>query len=278
MRKQWDSVKVFLFRHKRVIIISFLSIVALAAIGLTGSWFYYDVYRPHHLTKIKQKGIDNPKEAIDIAEYLVKNHSQQDAIDVITNAAELGYSTSQFLLAEYYNGKTILNSLRINKKDYEVSAYWALKSAKRGNAKAKAMLGIYYLLGEGVDQDFIKSIKWLKEGAEGGSSRAQYYLGCLYENGLYYVYNHTDGRWYWNIGSIKEKRGKRLHKGDPIYLLKGSTDYLGHEELSLARWGRRQIYLEKDITLAKYYWKLASDNGYEQAAEKLHKVYEGDDK
>ena len=55
--------------------------------------------------------------------------------------------------------------------------------AEQGNAKAQAMLGAMYLIGQGVTKDYKAALKWLKLAAEQGDADAQIMLGGMYAIG-----------------------------------------------------------------------------------------------
>ena len=163
-------------------------------------------------------------------------------------------------------------------RDESKGAFWLLQAAKQGHGDAQAELAQCYIIGEGVMQDLEKCIMWLKEGCRSGSPLAQWRLGNLYRDGLAYKYNISNGEYYWKQGIFKGwDRRYKLDEGDPIYFEKGSNrTYLSRTGLRDAIWGSEQVILEMDITKAKYYWKLAAEQGFEEAIESLQKIYEDD--
>jgi len=56
--------------------------------------------------------------------------------------------------------------------------------ADAGHADAQATLGLMYMSGQGVPQDYSEAIKWYRKAADQGDSKAQYLLGASYDNGL----------------------------------------------------------------------------------------------
>ncbi len=61
---------------------------------------------------------------------------------------------------------------------------WYEKAAKNGqNSNASARIGILYLDGQGVPQDYARAYKHLSEAANAGVPAAQYYLALMYEEG-----------------------------------------------------------------------------------------------
>ena len=64
-----------------------------------------------------------------------------------------------------------------------MAAKWFRKAAEQGNTGAQFNLGICYLFGHGVEQDFEEAAKWFRKAAEQGNAEAQFNLGVCYEHG-----------------------------------------------------------------------------------------------
>ncbi|PKL49952.1 MAG: hypothetical protein CVV42_04645 [Candidatus Riflebacteria bacterium HGW-Riflebacteria-2] len=58
------------------------------------------------------------------------------------------------------------------------------QAAKQGSIPARRAIGIVYLKGVGIKQDFATAANWLRLAAEGGDAEAQYHLGSLYQCGM----------------------------------------------------------------------------------------------
>lgn len=56
-------------------------------------------------------------------------------------------------------------------------------AARRGNARAQAMLGYAYATGLGVPQNFVVAAMWYRRAAGQGNATAQYLLGMMYDHG-----------------------------------------------------------------------------------------------
>lgn len=56
-------------------------------------------------------------------------------------------------------------------------------AARRGNARAQAMLGYAYATGKGVPQNFALAATWYRRSAKRGNATAQYLLGMMYDHG-----------------------------------------------------------------------------------------------
>ncbi len=57
------------------------------------------------------------------------------------------------------------------------------KSAEQGDAMAQYNLGIMYVKGQGVTQDYKQAFNWYSKAAEQGHTKAQYNLGLMYNDG-----------------------------------------------------------------------------------------------
>ncbi|MDR0538004.1 MAG: sel1 repeat family protein [Tannerellaceae bacterium] len=93
-------------------------------------------------------------------------------------AADHGDTNSQALLAFFY----ALGRKPVKKNTTE-AVKWARRAAENGSEIAQALLGVYYMNGEGVPKNPRKSIEWMTKAAEQGNTVAEYYLGCFYEDG-----------------------------------------------------------------------------------------------
>ena len=61
----------------------------------------------------------------------------------------------------------------------------ALKfTAEQGDSCAQLDLGLTYLVGDNVEQDFTEARLWLQRAAENGEVDAQFHLGLIFNKGL----------------------------------------------------------------------------------------------
>lgn len=65
----------------------------------------------------------------------------------------------------------------------QMAAISLAKAAPKGHVTAQMLLGIFYIEGRGVEQNYAKGIIWLEQAANSNSNRAQNYLGNLYLHG-----------------------------------------------------------------------------------------------
>ena len=65
------------------------------------------------------------------------------------------------------------------------------KLAEQGDANAQCGLGLMYLQGNGVSQDYAEAVKWYRKAAEQGNAKAQLKLALMYN-----LYEHHSGMDY----------------------------------------------------------------------------------
>jgi len=68
-------------------------------------------------------------------------------------------------------------------KDYATAFTLFKKAAEQGSTKAQYNLGVVYEQGQGVAQDYQEATHWYTKAAEAGDTRAQYNLGRMYSQG-----------------------------------------------------------------------------------------------
>jgi TPR repeat protein len=68
--------------------------------------------------------------------------------------------------------------------EYEAAWQQLEPLAARGNAQAQRVVGIMYLLGQGLEKDLPQAALWLKGAAMRGDSQAQELLSYMYNEGL----------------------------------------------------------------------------------------------
>ena len=60
---------------------------------------------------------------------------------------------------------------------------WLRLAAEQGHAEAQFNLGLMYVRGEGVPQNFAEAVTWFRRAAKQGHAEAQFYLGLMYVRG-----------------------------------------------------------------------------------------------
>ena len=69
-------------------------------------------------------------------------------------------------------------------KDYKKAYKLILPLAEQGNVMAQTTLGVMYLEGYGVPQDYKEAVKWWKLAAEQRHERAQFNLALMHDDSL----------------------------------------------------------------------------------------------
>lgn len=188
---------------------------------------------------------------------------------ILNHLAEKGDLNAQLLLGRYYKSGSYYPFKKVNFIDKEKSSFWFYLAAKQGNPEAQGELGHNYKYGSGVKQDFAKAFYWTKKGAINGDAVSQWRLGNIYAYGLgYYTkyFSDTDCHTWWYSGS------RFLSAGDCEESISNNESIK-----DMLQSGPNIVIVPKDIKKALYYWKLASDQGLEEAKENLHKVYDIED-
>ena len=98
------------------------------------------------------------------------------AIRWYLKAAKQGHVTAQVALATLYRWSRASNGGK-------EAAKWYRKAAEQGDASAQYHLGRMYAKGEGVTENYKKSVVWLSRAANQGNAEAQFGLGYMYETG-----------------------------------------------------------------------------------------------
>ncbi len=234
---------------KRISVVT--AAVAVLAFGIFIS--YQELYLPHLYNSVYNEGIEHPEMADSLAEELTDLCHPDMAIEVLSNAAEKGFTKSQIKLALYLEGY---------KNNYRKAAYWYLKAAQKGASDAQCEMGIHYLYSFGVKQNFTKALYWIRKSADNKNANGQYELGNLYLNGLAYYdldYEHTDCRYV----------GNNTFRGY------GNEDYkVSDRDLEMYLKHPKRVFLTPNLVKAKYYWTLSAKQGYSLAKDALEKVYE----
>lgn len=71
----------------------------------------------------------------------------------------------------------------LQRQDYATAVAIFGRLAQRGDARARAYLGLMYAQGYGVPQNYIVAANWLRLASDQGDALAQYFLGLMYNKG-----------------------------------------------------------------------------------------------
>ena len=96
-------------------------------------------------------------------------------------------------------------------QDYVQGRQWYEKAAAQGRADAQVNLGILYDYGRGVPLDFKKAVYWYRLPANQGNDLAQRQLGLMYERGDGVQQDNVQAYMWYNLGAANgAKRGVSL--------------------------------------------------------------------
>ena len=192
--------------------------------------------------------------------------------------------------------------------DHVEAAKWYRMAAEQGHAEAQYHLGVMYLEGSGVPNDGAETVRWYRKAADQGNAdakneierypynkfekilnsaaqgdaEAQYELGCIYANGL-----GTPPR---NIPTniIEALKWFHLAVEQGYKIAEQNSDFLNRFEDALqkaqkgdaeAQYELGRIYetgarmINSDISTAKKWYRLAREQGYEDAVSALSRIY-----
>lgn len=83
------------------------------------------------------------------------------------------------------------------KQDYQTASEHFEKAANRGNPYAQNELAYLYAFGKGVPQDYAAALSWYQKAANQGLASAQYNLGLMYDKGIGTPVNKMEARkWF----------------------------------------------------------------------------------
>jgi uncharacterized protein len=101
----------------------------------------------------------------------------QQAERLLTRAAQRGFVTAQFMLAQ------ALESGQLGRRDLVLAHRWYEVAALAGSVPAQVAMGTAYYLGRGRAKNPQQALQWFREGAKGGDIGAMYLLASMYEQG-----------------------------------------------------------------------------------------------
>jgi TPR repeat protein len=136
--------------------------------------------------------------------------------------------------------------------DHAAAAAEFQKLAEQGDKKAQANLGYMYYVGEGVEQDYTKAVKWVKKAAILGDRDSQYNLAVAYAFGEGVKQSYKEAfHWY--------RRAAEQNHAVAQYSL--GVSYAYGEGIA------------KNPELAAEWFKKSAEQGYERAQVLLGSLY-----
>lgn len=135
---------------------------------------------------------------------------------------------------------------------------WLSRAAEHGAANAWGLLGVMHLEGKGVHQDSRRAFEYLVKGAEEGSTAADLFLGYMYLYGDGVALNLEEG--------VRRIR-KAAQTGTPeaqlnlsqLYLMGFGVSYDFAKAFALIRSAAEQGYVAAQVSLANHYSRGLGD-------------------
>jgi TPR repeat protein len=161
-------------------------------------------------------------------------------------------------------------------KDYKGAFSIAEAIAKKGDARAMAMLGVLYQKGLGVEADLNKAVDWYAESAEKNNLGAQYSLGEIYLDGALGEPDTERGR-YWMLKAAGQGKPEAEHRLGLLAAAETPPDWT-----EAAQWFRKaaeQGYADSQYNLGVLYAegrgvdasKVTAGEWFAKAAVKGHR-------
>ena len=134
----------------------------------------------------------------------------------------------------------------VQRQNAEVSAALALrKAAEQGDAVAQNNLGLAYVNGQNVPQNYAEAVKWFRKAAEQGNTEAEINLGLAYVNGQGIPQNYIEGTKWLRMAAERGNANAQCNLGNAYF------------------YGDRGV--SKDRVEAYKWYILAASSGHEES-------------
>ena len=104
----------------------------------------------------------------------------REALRLMTRAAEAGFVTAMFGLAQLYDNASVAPGGRA---DIVQANRWFQRAAEAGSVDAQGAIATAHFLGRGTAKNPTEAARWYREAAKGGDVGAQYLIASMYEAG-----------------------------------------------------------------------------------------------
>ena len=157
-----------------------------------------------------------------------------------------------YIEAQYLIGVDYLQGNKVA-QDYAQALEWFQKSASEDYAPAQDVIGCMYSYGFGVDQDYVKAFEWCLKAAEQDYDIAQNNVAYLYKEGFGVLQDNSKAfEWY--------QKASEQDNADAHY--------------ELGNFYSEGVGVEIDKDKANYYYHKAVCKGHLEAEQHLQKNYE----
>jgi TPR repeat protein len=175
---------------------------AFAASGIDAA---VAAYQRGDLTTARQAFTRLSREGVPAADYnLAVMHlrgelphaNPRDALRLMTRAAEAGFVTAMFGLAQLHElGQ---GGLRV---DLPAANRWYLRAAEAGDVDGQVAIATAFYLGRGAVKDAARAAHWYRIAAQGGDVGAQYLIASMYEAGDGVELDLKEARYWYGVAA-----------------------------------------------------------------------------
>jgi TPR repeat protein len=97
-------------------------------------------------------------------------------------------------------------------QDYGQALQWYRRAADQGDARAQYNLGLMYHQGQGVPQDYSQAAQWYRKAIKQGQADAQYNLGVMYEYGQGVPQDYQQAYFWYNLAAGQKSSNPTDHQ------------------------------------------------------------------
>jgi len=213
------------------------------------------------------------------------NKNEDDAIRWFEKSATQGHSWAQYYLGKLY----------LEKGFRQKGIEWLRKSFVNGITKAKYVieeqdidfmyyLGLSYLTGDKVKQDYLEASKFFHKAAIKGHSKAQFNLGMMYSKGDGVIQDNKKAvRWFQiasDSGNLDAKFSLYHHYFNGIavptnfekalnFLNEAAEGGLARAQFMLATFYSLGVFVEQDQSKANMWFNKAKENNIEEDLKRM---------
>jgi TPR repeat protein len=142
--------------------------------------------------------------------------------------------------------------------DYETALQEWRPLAEQGNAQAQVKLGVMYVYGNGVPQDYTEAVNWVRLAAEQGNAEAQFYLGYMYTDGEGVIQDYAEAvNWF----RLAAEQGNAEARDDLIRL--ASEQGNAPAQYALGSMSADGDGVIQDTFIAHMWFNISAANGHE---------------
>jgi TPR repeat protein len=121
-------------------------------------------------------------------------------------------------------------------QDYAIAVSWFRKAPDQGYAPAQHNLGVIYLNGQGVSQDYGTAVSWFQKAADQGYAPAQSNLGVMYVNGWGVPQDYVAAHMWFNLAAAGGLKSAPTNR--ELVAAKMTPQQIAEAERRFAKWQR----------------------------------------